>query len=273
MQIFPLLKKNNNETERNARNEQRICGHAGHEQDFETWLKEHYAEHGLFRRRYTSLAHSYLDTAQALEVLEIGSATGDLSVFFYTLFPQHHYTVHDISRESLERFFPISRTFFKVDTEFKQAVFFAEDIPLSESSFDIIFIKAAVHHFEDPRKAFSEIRRILRPGGKVVFINDGVSLSLPIIGFLQKMLFARAEKAQGFNEHLYSLHQYVSFGKGFKRVEWQFDPFYVNEIEVNTSRRGRFKSIVWHVARYNSWVYRTLFTYRFPSAFIFCFTK
>jgi len=273
MYIFPFTYKNNNETERQARNKQFTCGHIGNEQGFESWLAAEYTEHSLSRRRQTWLAHKYLETDKVLDVLEIGSATGDLTIFFSTLFSRHSYTIHDVSAESLNRFFPISRSFFKVNAEFQQVVFFAEEIPLPDCSFDVIFIKAAVHHFENPKKAFTEIRRILKPKGKVIFINDGVSLPIPIVGFLQEIFFARAEKAQGFNEHLYSLKTYMSFGAGFSKKHWSFDPLYEDQIRMHAHSRGILKSSVWKIAEKNRWLYRMLFTYRFPSAFIFEFTK
>jgi excisionase family DNA binding protein len=45
------------------------------------------------------------------------------------------------------------------------------DVPLSDSSIDVISASMYLHHIEDPRAAFKEISRLLKPGG-TVFIAD-----------------------------------------------------------------------------------------------------
>jgi SAM-dependent methyltransferase len=46
----------------------------------------------------------------------------------------------------------------------------AEQLPFAAASFDRVFSMNAVHHFDDPRRAFCEARRVLRPGGAVLSI-------------------------------------------------------------------------------------------------------
>lgn len=48
---------------------------------------------------------------------------------------------------------------------------FAEDIPLKDGYVDGIVCLAAVHHFSDRNKAFAEMSRILKPGGKAVIFG------------------------------------------------------------------------------------------------------
>ncbi len=48
---------------------------------------------------------------------------------------------------------------------------FAEDLPFLDASFDIVFSRLAFHHFPDPGAAFSEMARVLAPGGKLVVID------------------------------------------------------------------------------------------------------
>lgn len=48
-----------------------------------------------------------------------------------------------------------------------------ESIPLPSSSVDLIFMSMVFHHFEDPKLAASECRRVLRSGG-TVFLRGGI---------------------------------------------------------------------------------------------------
>lgn len=44
----------------------------------------------------------------------------------------------------------------------------AENLPFENNSFDLVFIVAALHHLENIPKAISEIKRCLKPNGKVI---------------------------------------------------------------------------------------------------------
>src|SRR5215813_4373400 len=41
----------------------------------------------------------------------------------------------------------------------------ATDLPFDKNSFDGVVTRLAVHHFTEPRRAFAEMSRVLRPGG------------------------------------------------------------------------------------------------------------
>src|SRR5919198_799359 len=40
----------------------------------------------------------------------------------------------------------------------------AEELPFADSSFDLVFGHAVLHHIPDPKRAFGEFARVLRPG-------------------------------------------------------------------------------------------------------------
>jgi SAM-dependent methyltransferase len=50
----------------------------------------------------------------------------------------------------------------------------AAQLPFVDASFDLVFCRFAVHHFEDPPKQLAEMARVCRPGGRVV-ISDMVA--------------------------------------------------------------------------------------------------
>lgn len=48
---------------------------------------------------------------------------------------------------------------------------YAEELPFLDDSFDLVFSRLAFHHFADVSTAFSEMVRVLKPGGKLVLID------------------------------------------------------------------------------------------------------
>lgn len=56
--------------------------------------------------------------------------------------------------------------------EFKEAS--AESLPFPDASFDVVTCRFGAMFFPDLQKALRECRRVLKPGGKVVFVVWGV---------------------------------------------------------------------------------------------------
>jgi SAM-dependent methyltransferase len=48
----------------------------------------------------------------------------------------------------------------------------AERLPFEDDSFDLVFGHAILHHIPDLDQAFSEFRRVLRPGGRIAFCGE-----------------------------------------------------------------------------------------------------
>jgi ubiquinone/menaquinone biosynthesis C-methylase UbiE len=48
----------------------------------------------------------------------------------------------------------------------------AESLPFSDESFDLVLGHAVLHHLPNLRRAFAEFRRVLRPGGMIVFAGE-----------------------------------------------------------------------------------------------------
>lgn len=44
----------------------------------------------------------------------------------------------------------------------------AEDMPFPDGAFDLVVTRLSFHHFADPARPFAEMRRVLKPGGKLV---------------------------------------------------------------------------------------------------------
>jgi ubiquinone/menaquinone biosynthesis C-methylase UbiE len=48
----------------------------------------------------------------------------------------------------------------------------SESLPFADSSFDLVLGHAVLHHLPDLDQAFAEFRRVLRPGGRIVFAGE-----------------------------------------------------------------------------------------------------
>lgn len=50
----------------------------------------------------------------------------------------------------------------------------AEDLPLEDASFDVALSTMMLEHVVDPRRVLSEVRRVLRPGGRLILVVPSV---------------------------------------------------------------------------------------------------
>jgi len=101
--------------------------------------------------------------------LEIGSGTGYFSLNLLQLGTIERLTATDISPGMLRR---LSATAAALGLEVETAETEAEQLPFEDESFDLVFGHAVLHHIPDLKRAFSEFRRVLRPGGAIAFCGE-----------------------------------------------------------------------------------------------------
>ncbi|MCG5054145.1 MAG: metalloregulator ArsR/SmtB family transcription factor [Myxococcales bacterium] len=46
-----------------------------------------------------------------------------------------------------------------------------EDLPLEDALLDVAFVSLVLHHVSDPLRVFSEVARVVRPGGRIVVVD------------------------------------------------------------------------------------------------------
>ena len=103
------------------------------------------------------------------DTLEIGAGTGYFSLNLAQLGLIERPTVSDISPGMLAT---LGRTAERLGIEVTPVVAEAERLPFEDASFDLVFGHAVLHHVPDLEAAFSEFRRVLRPGGRIAFMGE-----------------------------------------------------------------------------------------------------
>jgi ubiquinone/menaquinone biosynthesis C-methylase UbiE len=101
--------------------------------------------------------------------LEIGSGTGYFTLNLLRAGLIGEATCSDISAGMLETLQSNARRLgLGVRTEPADA----EHLPFADASFDLVLGHAVLHHIPDLPRAFAEFRRVLAPGGTVVFAGE-----------------------------------------------------------------------------------------------------
>lgn len=109
-----------------------------------------------------------------------------------------------------------------------------EDIPYTENSFDVVWSQDAILHSGNRRRVLEEVRRVLKPGGQLIFTDPMQSDNCPE-GVLQPILnrihldslgsfafYRQVAKELGFEElHMVDLSEYLPIHYGRVRQELQ----------------------------------------------------
>ena len=104
-------------------------------------------------------------------VLEVGFGSG-LNLPFYNVANVHHIWALDPSAEMWELAQEKIRT-VNIPVDFLKAS--AEEIPLPDQSADTVLITYTLCSLPDVQRALSEMARVLKPGGNLVFCEHGAA--------------------------------------------------------------------------------------------------
>ena len=110
------------------------------------------------------------------EVVEIGIGSG-LNLPFYSSGVQHIYGVEPSAelqriahRRAVERPAPVE--FLKQSAE--------DPLPLASASIDTVIVTWTICSIPNPAKALQEMRRVLKPSGRLIFVEHGRSPDFPV---------------------------------------------------------------------------------------------
>jgi SAM-dependent methyltransferase len=101
--------------------------------------------------------------------LEIGAGTGYFSLNLLQAGIVRHATCTDISPGMVAT---LAGNAERLGLEVRAARADAESLPFAGDSFDLVLGHAVLHHLPDLPRAFSELHRVLRPGGRIAFAGE-----------------------------------------------------------------------------------------------------
>jgi ubiquinone/menaquinone biosynthesis C-methylase UbiE len=101
--------------------------------------------------------------------LEIGAGTGYFTLNLLRAGVVDEAVATDISPGMLAE---LERSAKRLGLRVETARCEAAELPFPDDSFDLVFGHAILHHLPDPDAAFSEFRRVLRPGGRIAFCGE-----------------------------------------------------------------------------------------------------
>jgi len=176
------------------------------------------------------------------KVLDLACGAGESSVYF--ALKGAEVTALDVSPEMVKL---ASLLAAKYEVLVKGVVSDVAQLPFDKSEFDIVYGNGVLHHFLDKRTALLEIKRVLRTGGKAVFIEP--LAHNPVINIYRRIAReVRTEDEKPFKlPELESLMHEV-FGNG-KHEEfwlltlWLFIRFYLIE-RVDPNKERYWKKII-----------------------------
>jgi ubiquinone/menaquinone biosynthesis C-methylase UbiE len=125
-----------------------------------------------FRKSYLRTAQreliSLLEVKENISFLDVGCGTGwALGQIAVLARGKSRFYGVDLSPEMIAK----ARENFKGLDSFHFVIASAEEMPLESDFFDVIICTNSFHHYFNPAKALREIRRLLRPGGKVYILD------------------------------------------------------------------------------------------------------
>jgi SAM-dependent methyltransferase len=127
------------------------------------------AEARVFRTYLERLRHLLCDNGT---VVELGAGQGWSSCLYKKLFPGAHVVATDISSYAIESVDYWQRIFaVQIDAHYACKSYATLE---AAGSVDLVYCFASAHHFVEHGKTLSEIARILRPGGRALFLHEPV---------------------------------------------------------------------------------------------------
>lgn len=138
----------------------------------EVFTKENFLNKAQELRVFNYKVHKHIHLVRGKkQVLELGAGQGWASCFLKRYFlPNAHFTTTDISEygiASIKYWEDIFNT--KID---KKLACKSYEVPLENQSCDFIFCFAAAHHFVKTEETLQELKRLLKPGGVVIFFYE-----------------------------------------------------------------------------------------------------
>lgn len=110
-------------------------------------------------------------------ILDVATGTGDLAIELSKI-ANAHITGVDISQGMLSVGEQKVKT-LGLSERITMQLADSEHLPFADGSFDAVTVSFGVRNFENLQKGLSELRRVLRPGGRLVILETSVPTRFP----------------------------------------------------------------------------------------------
>lgn len=146
-------------------------------------------------RRATELVVAGAALSPGLQVLDLASGTGEPALSVSTAVgPQGHVVATDLVREMLKAAEENAANLGIKNMEFFAAD--AEQLPFPDHQFDRVTCRFGIMFIPDVQKALREVRRVLKPGGRVSFLTWGSREENPLFGTMIRSFLKYVEVPQ-----------------------------------------------------------------------------
>ena len=132
------------------------------------------------------------------DLLDAGCGTGAMLGLFKRDYPDKNYTGIDLSEKMIEA----------AKRKHLEGICFVagdcENLPFTNSSFDVVTCSMSFHHYPNPKQFFLSLRRVLRPGGRLI-LRDMASSSELLMWLMNRVEIPLLNRFMGKGDvHVYS---------------------------------------------------------------------
>ncbi len=154
----------------------RMFDHIAHRYDFLNSL----LSMGIDRYwRSCTLKSFGLDPLQKTAILDVATGTGALAIEAALRFPNSQITAVDISQGMLQKGTEMVQK-ASLQNRISMILADAEELPFEKDSFDAVCIAFGVRNFEDLQKGIADMKRVLKPGGKIAILEFSRPRRFPV---------------------------------------------------------------------------------------------
>jgi enediyne biosynthesis protein CalE5 len=151
-----------------------------------------YPQFAIQSRAATEAIVEAAQVRPGMRVLDLASGTGEPALTLAAaVAPDGHVTATDLVPEMLATAEEVARERGLDNISFKQAD--AEDLPFPDESFDVVTCRFGVMFFPDPARALREVRRVLKPDGRVALLAWGPREQNPYVSAAADVLSKRVQ--------------------------------------------------------------------------------
>ena len=141
----------------------------------ETIVRQQYNQKAnIYDRRWSgylaktlSFLQNWAQITPSEGVLDVACGTGELERLLLQDNPQQRITGVDLSQEMLNTAKQKLSTYPQVFWQTAKA----SELPFGDRCYDVVVCASSFHYFDDPIASLTEMKRVLKPGGRVIILD------------------------------------------------------------------------------------------------------